>query len=507
MEPLSTGLIGEQELISALEAESVYQRIWLPPEPWWDSLVADKEKIARAVHRMAVRGSSLPRAQTVDVRKPGHGVRPISIMTPEVRVLYRALAEQIVPEDERVDRSAERYADFVTQPVRAAFNYHSGPRRVGDAKYSHIVVADVAAFYQYVDHGILRDELDLAGADIDLVDALVGLLDDIEGRSFGIPQRSEPSDWISEVYAQRLDRWVVRDGFDVWRYNDDFRIGSASYAEALRAIEVLARAARDVGLALNDQKTATPTFLTYLGRNIDVVVHDASTEIDPSDVEAAVSPDYPAEDDDQLVADAQAVIENLWDPGPDHEAGPGEEWNLRSLSVDEHRAVRRALSTLTKHRDRSALPVVFSIVAYQPAMTHLVGRYVEAMPEGDDAVESFLDSAIARLSLNEWQRAWLAHAFRVSNLRLADNSSRLGWLRSQLNDRRSSLAAAEAAVTLAGAAAVDFKLIESSLRTVSADLAPWYLHAVSLLYRQGRVTASEIGALRQSSAVAAAILS
>jgi hypothetical protein len=392
-------------------------------------------------------------------------------------------------------------------PIRAAYNYQTGLRRVGASKYSHILIADIAAFYQYVDHSILRDELDLVMADITLVDALIDTLGDIEGRSFGIPQRSAPSDWISEFYIARLERSIVRDGFDVWRYSDDFRIGCSSYSEALRAIESLSRAARDIGLVLNDQKTAAPSFFTYLIHNLDVEIHDASAQIDPSDVEAAVSSDYAPDDDDQAAAEADQTIARLWDPD-DHEGLQGEEqWNLRKLNADQHREVRRALNTLTRCSDERAMPCLLSILAYQPAMTHRVVRYAEALSgQVTGLVQDFFGKAITRLSLNEWQRAWIAYGLRACSVPIDRRSREAIWLLEQLTTRPNSLSASEAAITLSEGGLVDFKTIDDLLRFVSPDFAPWYLHAIAILRPGSKSDSSQIAALRQSSAIAAAIL-
>ena len=514
MDPISSPALDETALQEALEAEAAYERIWLPPEPWWAALRADKSAVAASLQRSLARGHRWPRSEVVHVRKPGHGIRPVSLMSPEVRVLYRAIAAAIVPVADRVERTAEDYAAFVVEPIKAAYDHQGGLRRIGDSKYSHIVITDVAAFYQYIDHAILREELDLAGADIELVDALVDLLGDIEGRSYGLPQRSAPSDWLAEYYAQRISRWVVRDGFDVWRYSDDFRIGCRSYPEALRAIESLARAARDVGLVLNDQKTVAATFLGYLTHNANVEVHDASAEIDPSDVEAAVSGDYPPDDDDQAVAEATATIARVWDPGEPSDDGwvvdeftdVEDRWSVRLLDSDQHRAVRRALNTLTRHRDPAAVGALLSLLTYQPAMTHRLVIYaVEVADMDPEGVTTFFERATTRLSLNEWQRVWMAYGVRSAAI--APTEAELGrWLVQQIVERPDSLAAAEAAVALASRGETTFDVVDGRLRTSSPDVAAWYLQAIAILAQAGLASADQVGALKSTSAIARAIL-
>lgn len=507
MDRLSSPEIDQVALIAALEAEAEYERVWLPPEPWWSALTSSKQAIASALHRRLARGGSFPRSQIVDIRKPGHGIRPVSVMSPEVRIIYRALVSALVPPERRVDRSAQAYADFVLRPITSAFDGVGLLHTLLEAKYSHVLVADVAAFYQYIDHAVLRDELDLWGTDLTIIDALLGLLLDIEGRSFGIPQRSMPSDWLSELYIDRVNRWVTRDGFDVWRYSDDFRIGCRTYPEVLRAIESLSRAARDVGLVLNDQKLVAPLFIQYLAQNANVEVDDLSLRIDPSDVEAAVATDYAPEDDVQALAEAEATINRLWDPTVDGTPRLDDRWDLRHLSADEHRQVRRALNTLAREADAQLIPRLLSILAYQPAMTHRVVRYAEAVaPESQDGIDDFLHNAIERLSLNEWQRAWIAFAVSACKVPLAEDSDVTGWLRDQISNRPDSIAAATAVVSLAERGLITFEALESDLRFVSPDFAPWYLHGIALLDRAGHVPQQQLAAVRQTSPIASAIL-
>lgn len=504
MEPLAA--LDAGVLSMALEEEAAFDRFWLPPEPWWDALLRKKAPFAAAVERQLVRGLTWPRAEVVDVRKPDHGVRPIALMAPDVRMVYRAFASALVPSVERPDRTADRYAEFVMKPIRNAYVHQVGLRRMGDTRYSHVLIADLASFYQYIDHAILRDELDIAGKDIGLVDGVIQFLHEVEGRGFGLPQRSEPSDWLSEYYAARVERSLVRDGFDVWRYADDFRVGCKTYAEALNAIEALSRSAREVGLVLNEKKSSTPMFLTYLGNNADVAVVDASAEINPVDVEAAVTSDYLPEDDVQAVDEAQSVLGSLWDPQADRQSRD-DSWDVRELEAERHRAVRRALNTLTKFSNPAGVTALLSLMAYQPAMTHQVIRYAEAVaPVATSEVGDVLDRAISRISMTDWQRAWLAYGLRACDQTIAAGSQRAAWLENQLS-RTSSLAASEAAVTLAENGMVGFDQLEAAVREVSSDFTPWYLHSIAILHHRGDAGTAQVGALRQVSPVAAAILS
>lgn len=498
--------IGETALAAAIDAEAAFPRNFLPPEPYWTAIVQHKAQFAGAVKRDLERGRIWPAGHVVDVRKPGHGVRPVPILSPEARVLYRALAEACVPVTSRPDRSSEAYAEFVVGPIKSGFSQlPQGPRKIGDSRFAYVMISDVAAFYQYVDHELLRSELDMIGAPIAAVDALLDILGEVQQRAFGLPQRSEPSDWLSEIYAARLDRWLARRGLEHWRYNDDFRVGCGNYSDALHAIEVLSAAARDSGLVLNDEKTATPRFFTYLVNYSNVDVHTVSDEIDPADVEAAVlTTEYAPEDDDEALDDAREVVDRLFVPGLSTSTHP-EPIDLTGVSHDDHRSIRRAINTLARLEDDHGLPVLLDLLAYQPGMTHLVVRYAERIAPRTPDVEDVFDFAIAKLSLTDWQRAWVAYGYRACDA--AIHGSRQQWLTTLVAQDAATYSAAEASVTLARAGLLKMPFIEDRIRRAPTALSPWYLVAASELNAQGAATQSAITALQAVSPTARAVLS
>jgi hypothetical protein len=379
-----------------------------------------------------------------------------------------------------------------------------GLRKVRESRFSHVVISDVAAFYQYVDHELLRSELDLIDAPIRAADALLDLLGELHQRTFGLSQRSEPSDWLSEIYATRIDRWLLRRGLEHWRHNDDFRVGCETYGDALRAIEVLAAASRDSGLVLNDEKTAVPRFLTYVMNHSNVDVNATSDEIDPSDVEAAVTTEYAPDEDDQGRDDSREVVDRLFVPGySSPRATPP--IDLTELSHDHHRAVRRAINTLTRLEDDHAVPVLLDLLAYQPAMTHLVVRYAQTVAAVRPDVVDVLDSAMTKLSLTDWQRAWIAYGYRACDAEIPEN--RREWLTTLVARDPSSYSAAEAAVTLARIGSIEYALVEDQIRRAPTALVPWYLVAAKELKAKGTATQAAIAALQAVSPTARSLLS
>lgn len=187
------------------------------------------------------------RTDTVLARKIGGGSRPLPYMSLRDRLAYRALVGTVDPE---MESARGDHASFQVDPLH-----------VEGCKY--ILKADVAAFYQYIDHEKLVDEVVAqTGDDLGIV-AATQLLQANTGRLFGIPQMSQASDALAEIYVDPIRRDLVRAGYTVFRFADDFRVACTDYSSALAALELMERSAFSLGLVLNESKTSTPSIDTY----------------------------------------------------------------------------------------------------------------------------------------------------------------------------------------------------------------------------------------------------
>lgn len=110
--------------------------------------------------------------------------------------------------------------------------------------------ADIASYYQYIDHERLVDEVVAQTGDDLAVGLAVELLSETSGRRFGLPQLSQVSDILADVYIGPMSRHLARAGFRAWSFADDFRVACRTYDEALRALEAVdegARSSHDAG--------------------------------------------------------------------------------------------------------------------------------------------------------------------------------------------------------------------------------------------------------------------
>lgn len=295
MEGVHSGLIKILDLQTAIHEEAASVRNLLPPEGFWPALTSKAEKLANSIIAQLYKGYVPTPNSYVLARKPETGSRPVALVTPLDRILYRALVNRVLIGEEPLDRSGNAYVAFVKGPYDYSISIadpelHRGFTAMAGSAFKYVVKSDVAAFYQYIDHSLLRDELFQISSEYEAIEALVGMLGELEGRAYGIPQLLDPSDRLSEVYIRRVERAMARKGYDIWRYNDDFRIGCTDYSHALRSIDDLSSAARDSGLILNDSKTFTFKYFSYAMDQLGLSLSDGVT-IAPDEVEDSVG-DY-----------------------------------------------------------------------------------------------------------------------------------------------------------------------------------------------------------------------
>ncbi|GAB3055096.1 hypothetical protein GCM10027053_14880 [Intrasporangium mesophilum] len=486
MEPLSPALIKQLKISNAVKDEAAATRNLVPGEPGWDRLSAKASEVDRNFVGI-LRNGFLPTPQVeLIARKPGHGVRPIPYWGPLERILYRALSEIAMKPFEKPDRSPEAYVSFVKAPVHRSFELQQEENPDSDDdtdKFFHflesplkyVVKSDITAFYQFVDHGILKEELLNHGADFEATSALVELLRETQGRSYGLPQLLEPSDWLSEVYIERVHRQIVRRGLEAWRFNDDFRIATRTYEDALRAIEVLDEASRANGLVISEFKTLTYGMTNYL---IDTLALGPSEELEkfiPDEVETIVG-DYTDDFDDdedgafQLLASASSDA-NIEDP---------DAIRLRNIKTEDVRRLRRALGALSNADDERAVTHLIKLLIFAPSLTPSICKYVTSLTGDELGLDEFFDEVIAAPSLNDWQRVWITGT--MSTLGLLDGNAgaaRRDWVISERRETRDSVVRSYCSSGLGRAGFLDITEIVADAEDAPQALLTVYADAIS----------------------------
>lgn len=208
--------------------------------------------------------------------KPSGGERPMGIPVVADRILMGAAADALatVLEPTFSDRS---YAYRPNRGARQAVGEIAGSPRL---RSGWALIADIASYFDNIDHGLLLAMLREHVADdafVRLVTAWVtnpardGGQDTRPKR--GVPQGSPISPILANLYLTPLDRWMERKGLDYARYADDF-VALCDSAQDAQAIsdEMEAFLARELRLSVKPTKTtfvAVADGFDFLGFRLD----------------------------------------------------------------------------------------------------------------------------------------------------------------------------------------------------------------------------------------------
>lgn len=225
--------------------------------------------------------------QGVHIPKRSGGTRLLAIPSVRDRVLQSAVAQVLTC---RLDA---RFADcsFAYRPGRSVAMAVQRVAQYRDAGLRHVVDADIHAFFDRIDHALLRQQIEQSfpqqpgllalidlwlAADLrDPADCAPRLLDR------GVPQGSPLSPLLGNLFLDPLDRRLLESGLAVVRYADDLVILAACEESARGALDLLRRHLREWRLELNEGKTRLATFdagFTFLGMRF---VHRLVEPIDP----------------------------------------------------------------------------------------------------------------------------------------------------------------------------------------------------------------------------------
>jgi len=226
---------------------------------WLEQL---REKVAK--------GEFQPSALRVcDVPKPKGAVRPGGDLELADQVIYCALVADAREQIQTALRWGNPLTDF---SYRLRADHHEVPwfedwfpNQTALANYSikciedgcsHVVVADIAGYYEQVDLTTLRSDLNYLGINKETVSLLLKCLHrwaHVSNR--GLPQGLSASDILGKLYLNSVDTTLAGAGFRHCRWVDDYRIFCRSNTEARKALLLLIQTLRRRGLVIQTAKT------------------------------------------------------------------------------------------------------------------------------------------------------------------------------------------------------------------------------------------------------------
>lgn len=185
-------------------------------------------------------------------------LRPLGIPCVRDRIVQRAVKNVLEPIFER---------DFVAHSYgfRPGSSAKDALRRVDallDEGYTHVVDADIEAFFDRLDFGLMRAALETKIADgrvLDLVDAFMRqhVMDGMDAwvPTSGAPQGAVLSPLLANIYLHPVDIALRAAGVETVRYADDLVLMCKSEEDAQAALRMLRAQLQALRLTLHPTKT------------------------------------------------------------------------------------------------------------------------------------------------------------------------------------------------------------------------------------------------------------
>lgn len=200
-----------------------------------------------------------------NVPKGKGAVRPGNAMSVEDRARYSAVVYSFLQEAHAVVKWSQGEIDcgyMLDRPDREEWfrnsyqcwnAFRETSLNIIKEGYSFVVSADIAGFYECIDH----ETLFYVMRQYKIPDDAIASLRPILKRWFsnkGLPQACSPSDVLAKLYINTVDEGLKAAGYRHLRYVDDIRIFCRTRPEALRAIVKLTELLRTRGLIVQSAK-------------------------------------------------------------------------------------------------------------------------------------------------------------------------------------------------------------------------------------------------------------
>ncbi|MBC3842367.1 RNA-directed DNA polymerase [Streptacidiphilus sp. 4-A2] len=208
-----------------------------------------------------------PRPEFVElIEKPKNdiAVRPIARFDIRDRLTYETLVYSIADAiDGHVSMNVfsspwKRPGLDFRNPVNSWLTMHKqGYRMLRKHANSQLARTDIVSFYENVDTGTLRTDLDTVHADPRIANQICAFLDGFQqrGQAWGLPQGCDASGILANLYLLPIDELVEQQGVGYLRYSDDMLLIDESW-EALRsALLEINRGLRGRRMSMSSTKT------------------------------------------------------------------------------------------------------------------------------------------------------------------------------------------------------------------------------------------------------------
>lgn len=476
------------EIERAIQAIASHSTSTVPSLPYLSTppTPGKTSKLAQHLRQVFDEGFTPTPEETSFGSKGGHATRPIALWDVPTRIAYHLYTDRVDPHLSESSPSVN-WDEFQRLPLN-----HKAP---------YVVSTDISAFYQYIDHDVLRNEVGLQTNDSSAASGATHVAQCASGRRFGLPQQNTSSDRLANFYAAKLDRALIRAGYTSYRYNDDFRILCQSWSECVRALETLSMAAKQIGLTLNEGKTRTWKMAHYeksLSSFSDLrssIASDAKIELTRYEITYDDFIEVPPSKSEIERASAIEVLRR-WNSV----AGRGV---VTARNSQTHRALLQLIPTALHNLQGSSdtilvtevLKISSKLLRFEQQLTPAVARYLAGI-HGETAWQAISTHQKKGYYLSDWQKWWLVSCLNISPGVLSGKlkSDYITWL-TVIKDsgNQSSLLKATATLNLAPHGAIGREEIQQ--RTQLSTPLTLGIYAAALALMPGN-TSKQQGALR-----------
>jgi CRISPR-associated protein Cas1 len=205
------------------------------------------------------------------VPKDDGGQRALAVLAVRDRVAQHAVIRVIGPLLE-AEFEACSYAYRKGRSVGQALDQIE---RLRDEGYRWVVDADITTFFDAIDHQLLLGRVREIIGEERLVQLIHRWMTPriYDGETFtqmtqGVPQGAPLSPWLANLYLDSFDEQMLKAGYRLVRYADDFVVLCRSQAMAQRALELTQEVLTSLRLTLHQDKTRITSFdqgFKYLG--------------------------------------------------------------------------------------------------------------------------------------------------------------------------------------------------------------------------------------------------
>ncbi|MFH8479742.1 RNA-directed DNA polymerase [Streptomyces sp. NPDC018055] len=213
---------------------------------------------------IAIDNTRIQNIEVIDLPKDPVSVRPLVRFSLRDRILYEALVFGLARQVDRQIFSSvysyrwKKYAFAFRKPIDMWLDMQQSASRYLWKNPRHFAArTDVTAFYESIHIETLSDDLEAATGELEWVAKLTTYLDSFQSfhSAWGIPQGSDASGILANLYLLPVDELLRRRGIKSLRYSDDIYLFGSDFWNLRDAILQINEIFRSRRLSMATQKT------------------------------------------------------------------------------------------------------------------------------------------------------------------------------------------------------------------------------------------------------------